>query len=141
MTFNPFDSQTLLIILPEIILLLLAGLLMTLDVIWPESRKRSLGLLCVPTQTKPAPPAKPAELMGFTTRGPPVSNRSPCVSSALRETIVQPRCHCVCSRRAQVQGREGRCQRPPAARVSYPQACHAPHSGGGLGYSKRASSP
>ena len=45
MTFNPFDSQTLLIILPEIILLLLAGLLMTLDVVWPESRKRSLGLL------------------------------------------------------------------------------------------------
>jgi NADH-quinone oxidoreductase subunit N len=45
MTFNPFDSQTLLIILPEILLLLLAGLLMLLDVVWPESRKRSLGLL------------------------------------------------------------------------------------------------
>ncbi len=45
MTFNPFDSQTLLIILPEIVLVLLAGLLLALDVVWPESRKRSLGLL------------------------------------------------------------------------------------------------
>lgn len=45
MTFNPFDSRTLLIILPEIILVLLAGLIMTLDVVWPESRKRALGLL------------------------------------------------------------------------------------------------
>src|SRR5688572_3787306 len=45
MTFNPFDPQTLLIILPEIILVLLAGLIMTLDIVWPESRKRGLGLL------------------------------------------------------------------------------------------------
>src|SRR5688572_2861615 len=45
MTFSPFDSRTLLNILPEIVLVLLAGLIMTLDVIWPESRKRSLGLL------------------------------------------------------------------------------------------------
>lgn len=45
MTFNPFDSQTLLIILPDIVLVLLAGLLLALDVVWPESRKRSLGLL------------------------------------------------------------------------------------------------
>jgi NADH-quinone oxidoreductase subunit N len=45
MTFNPFDSRTLLIILPELILVVLAGLLMTLDVVWPESRKRALGLV------------------------------------------------------------------------------------------------
>ena len=45
MTFNPFDARTLLIILPEIVLVLVAGLLLTLDVAWPESRKRSLGLL------------------------------------------------------------------------------------------------
>ena len=45
MTFNLFDSRTLLIILPEILLLLLAGLLLLLDIVWPESRKRALGLL------------------------------------------------------------------------------------------------
>lgn len=45
MTFNPFDTRTLLLILPEIILLLLAGLIMTFDVVWPESRKRTLGWL------------------------------------------------------------------------------------------------
>ncbi len=45
MTFNPFNPQTLLLILPEILLVLLAGLVMALDVVWPESRKRALGLL------------------------------------------------------------------------------------------------
>ena len=45
MTFNPFDTRTLLNILPEIILVLWAGLIMALDVVWPESRKRALGPL------------------------------------------------------------------------------------------------
>ncbi|MEP7355661.1 MAG: NADH-quinone oxidoreductase subunit N [Anaerolineales bacterium] len=45
MSFNPFDSQTLLIILPEILLIVLAALVMGLDLLWPESRKRALGLI------------------------------------------------------------------------------------------------
>jgi NADH-quinone oxidoreductase subunit N len=45
MTFNPFDARTLLIILPELILVVVAGLLMAFDVAWPESRKRTLGVL------------------------------------------------------------------------------------------------
>jgi NADH-quinone oxidoreductase subunit N len=45
MTFNPFEMQTLLVILPEILLVLLAGLVMLLDITWPESRKRALGLV------------------------------------------------------------------------------------------------
>lgn len=45
MTFNPFNPQTLLAILPEIALVVVAALVMGLDVVWPESRRRSLGLL------------------------------------------------------------------------------------------------
>src|SRR5438128_12626296 len=45
MSFNPFESQTLLIILPEILLVVLAALVMGLDLLWPESRKRALGLI------------------------------------------------------------------------------------------------
>ena len=45
MTFNPFNPQTLLAILPEILLVLLAGLVMLLDITWSESRKRGLGLV------------------------------------------------------------------------------------------------
>jgi NADH-quinone oxidoreductase subunit N len=45
MTFNPFNPQTLLAILPELALVVVAALVMGLDVVWPESRRRSLGLL------------------------------------------------------------------------------------------------
>jgi NADH-quinone oxidoreductase subunit N len=45
MTFSPFHPATLLAILPEILLVVLAGLVMLLDIIWPESRKRGLGLV------------------------------------------------------------------------------------------------
>src|SRR3972149_4855836 len=45
MTFNPFNPQTLLAILPEAGLLALAALVMALDLTWPESRKRGLGLV------------------------------------------------------------------------------------------------
>ena len=41
----PFPAQTLLLILPEILLVLLAGLVMGLDVVWPASRKRVLGFI------------------------------------------------------------------------------------------------
>lgn len=45
MTFDPFQPATLLAVLPEFLLILLAALIMGLDVIWPESRRRTLGLL------------------------------------------------------------------------------------------------
>lgn len=45
MTFEPFTSATLLAVLPEILLVALAVLVMGLDLLWPESRKRALGLL------------------------------------------------------------------------------------------------
>ena len=44
MTFDPFNASTLLAILPEFLLVVLAGLVMLLDLLWPESRKRALGL-------------------------------------------------------------------------------------------------
>jgi NADH-quinone oxidoreductase subunit N len=44
MTFEPFTPATLLAILPEILLVALAALVMALDLIWPESRKRLLGV-------------------------------------------------------------------------------------------------
>lgn len=43
MTFNPFNPQTSLAILPEFLLVLLAGLVMALDVLWPASRRRAIG--------------------------------------------------------------------------------------------------
>src|SRR5579859_7876720 len=45
MTFNPFNPQTMLAILPEILLVLLAALVMALDVLWPASRRRAIGLI------------------------------------------------------------------------------------------------
>jgi NADH-quinone oxidoreductase subunit N len=45
MSFNPFDSQTVLILLPELLLIGLAAVVMGLDLLWPESRKRALGLI------------------------------------------------------------------------------------------------
>src|SRR5689334_13211550 len=44
MTFEPFTPATLLAILPEILLVALAALVMALDLLWPESRKRLLGV-------------------------------------------------------------------------------------------------
>ncbi len=38
-------SPSILAILPEILLFLLAGLVMALDAVWPEERKRNLGWL------------------------------------------------------------------------------------------------
>lgn len=45
MSFNPFNPDTLLAILPELALVVTAALVMSLDVVWPESRRRSLGLI------------------------------------------------------------------------------------------------
>jgi len=45
MTFDPFTPATLLAILPEILLVVLAALVMGLDLLWPASRKRALGLV------------------------------------------------------------------------------------------------
>jgi NADH-quinone oxidoreductase subunit N len=45
MTVTPFTPATLLAILPEILLVVLAGLVMALDVVWTESRRRALGLV------------------------------------------------------------------------------------------------
>ncbi len=45
MSFNPFNPETLLAILPELVLVVTAALVMGLDVVWPESRRRVLGLL------------------------------------------------------------------------------------------------
>jgi NADH-quinone oxidoreductase subunit N len=45
MTFNQFNPQTMLAILPEILLVLLAALVMALDVLWPASRRRAIGLI------------------------------------------------------------------------------------------------
>ena len=45
MTFNPFNSQTMLAILPEILLVCLAALVMALDILWPASRRRAIGLI------------------------------------------------------------------------------------------------
>ena len=42
---KPFDPQTLLVILPEILLVALAALVMALDVVWPASRRRALGFI------------------------------------------------------------------------------------------------
>src|ERR1041384_5101821 len=44
MTFDPFTPATLLAVLPEILLVALAALVMGLDLLWPENRKRALGL-------------------------------------------------------------------------------------------------
>jgi NADH-quinone oxidoreductase subunit N len=45
MTFNPFNPQTMLAILPEILLVCLAALVMGLDILWPASRRRAIGLI------------------------------------------------------------------------------------------------
>ncbi|MBI3763174.1 MAG: NADH-quinone oxidoreductase subunit N [Chloroflexi bacterium] len=45
MTITPFEAAHLLALLPEILLVVLAGLVMGLDLVWPESRRRSLGLV------------------------------------------------------------------------------------------------
>jgi NADH-quinone oxidoreductase subunit N len=45
MTFNQFRPETLLVILPEILLVALAGLVMALDILWPASRRRAIGLI------------------------------------------------------------------------------------------------
>ncbi len=45
MSFNPFNPQTLLAILPELVLVVVAAVVMTLDIVWPESRRRNLGLI------------------------------------------------------------------------------------------------
>ena len=39
------DPQTVLAILPELVLVVVAALVMTLDILWPESRRRSLGFI------------------------------------------------------------------------------------------------
>lgn len=43
--FNSIDSTMILAILPEILLLVLAGLVLTFDMIWAGNRKRNLGWL------------------------------------------------------------------------------------------------
>jgi len=45
MTFNAFNPQTMLAILPEILLVALAALVMALDILWPASRRRAIGLI------------------------------------------------------------------------------------------------
>jgi len=45
MTTSTLSLSTLLPILPEIVLVLVAALVMTLDIIWPESRRRNLGFI------------------------------------------------------------------------------------------------
>ena len=45
MTFNVFSPQTMLAILPEILLVALAALVMALDILWPASRRRAIGLV------------------------------------------------------------------------------------------------
>src|SRR5574341_518013 len=42
---EPYTPAHFLSILPEILLVMLAGLIMLTDLVWPESRKRGLGLL------------------------------------------------------------------------------------------------
>ncbi len=45
MTIESFTPSMFLAILPETLLVVLAGLIMLTDLLWPESRKRGLGLL------------------------------------------------------------------------------------------------
>jgi NADH-quinone oxidoreductase subunit N len=45
MTFSTFNPQTLLAILPELVLVVVAALVMVLDIAWPESRRRNLGII------------------------------------------------------------------------------------------------
>ena len=45
MTITPFEPAHILALLPEILLVVLAGLVMGLDLAWPESRRRALGLV------------------------------------------------------------------------------------------------
>jgi NADH-quinone oxidoreductase subunit N len=45
MTIEPYTPSMFLAILPEILLVALAALIMGVDLLWPESRKRGLGLL------------------------------------------------------------------------------------------------
>jgi NADH-quinone oxidoreductase subunit N len=45
MTLTPFQSAHLLAILPEFLLVILAAVVMFLDITWPETRRRTLGLL------------------------------------------------------------------------------------------------
>ncbi len=45
MTFSNFSSSTLLAILPEALIVVLALLVLGFDLVWPESRRRGLGIL------------------------------------------------------------------------------------------------
>src|SRR5258708_20793236 len=45
MTFNTFSPQTMIAILPEILLVCLAALVMALDSFWPISRRRAIGYI------------------------------------------------------------------------------------------------
>ncbi len=45
MTVTPFVSAHILALLPELVLLVVGGLVMGLDLVWPESRRRTLGIL------------------------------------------------------------------------------------------------
>src|SRR6266851_1182519 len=45
MTFTTFSPQTMLAILPEILLVGLAALVMALDIFWPISRRRAIGFI------------------------------------------------------------------------------------------------
>jgi NADH-quinone oxidoreductase subunit N len=45
MTITPFEASHILALLPEILLVVLGGAVMALDLAWPESRRRALGLV------------------------------------------------------------------------------------------------
>src|SRR4051794_3467544 len=45
MTFTTFSPQTLLAVLPEILLVALAAVVMALDLFWPVSRRRAIGYI------------------------------------------------------------------------------------------------
>jgi len=44
MSFSSFESSHLLAVLPEFLLVVLGAVVLGLDLAWPESRKRALGL-------------------------------------------------------------------------------------------------
>jgi NADH-quinone oxidoreductase subunit N len=72
MNVVPFNPSMLLALLPELLLILLGGLVMAADLAWPEARKRGLGLLTatgfgvvlVATLVFAAPSAEPALIFG-----------------------------------------------------------------------------
>ena len=43
MTITPYEPSMFLAILPEIALLILMGLVLFFDALWPEERRRNLG--------------------------------------------------------------------------------------------------